>query len=65
MFFATNLDYPANRAVWSKYKVALKEILCAMNRKAEVTVIGDEKVKFRVYKRESGYTVYLLNTDFD
>ena len=36
-----------------------------MNRKAEVTVIGDEKVKFRVYKRESGYTVYLLNTDFD
>ena len=65
VFFATNLDYPANRAVWSKYKVALKEILCAMNRKAEVTVIGDEKVKFRVYKRESGYTVYLLNTDFD
>ena len=42
-----------------------KDAVGATDTKVQFVVIGDEKVKFRVYKRESGYTVYLLNTDFD
>lgn len=61
----TNIDYPAKNGVYEKYRVVVRSLIAALNRKTDIKVVANERVRYRVYKNGNGYAVYLLNTDFD
>lgn len=58
----TSLDYPGHGAVYSLYKVILRNMLNHCHKNCDVKLLGSDKVKFAVYEN---YKVYMLNTDFD
>ena len=65
VMFMANSEYPGVPEIYPLYKMVVKQILAASHRKAEVKVIGSDKLRFAVYEDEKNYKVYLFNSDFN
>ena len=65
VMFMANSEYPGAPEIFPLYKMVVKQILSASHRKAEVKVIGSDKLRFAVYEDEKNYKVYLFNSDFN
>ena len=58
----TAVDYPGQPAVSPLYRTLVREMITASARKADIQVLGSDRLRWSVYE---GDKVYLLNTDYD
>ncbi|MBE6966541.1 MAG: hypothetical protein E7441_10980 [Ruminococcaceae bacterium] len=58
----TALDYPGKASLLPLYRAIVRELVTASARKADIRVIGSDRLRWSVYE---GDKVYLLNTDYD
>ena len=64
----TTWEYPGARGLEKFIKVLLKGIIHGEHHNVDIKVYASDKVRYAVYKnndKESTYTVYLLNTDYN
>jgi hypothetical protein len=61
----TAWDYPGAESLRRLFKTILKSILSGEQRKARVQVIGDDKIRYGVYRQDGFFAVYILNTDYN
>ena len=65
VMFMANSEYPGAPEIYPLYKMVVKQILSASHRKADVKVIGSDKLRFAVYDNGDSYKVYIFNSDFN
>ena len=61
----TAWDYPGAESLRNLFKVILKAILSAEQRKARIKVIGNDKIRYAIYPENGLDTLYILNTDYN
>ncbi len=58
----SSINYPGHPALTPLYTALVKEILSSGIRRADLKVIGSDRVRYALYE---GGELYLLNTDYD
>lgn len=61
----TAWDYPGAESLRNLFKIILKSILSAEQRKSRIQVIGNDKIRYAVYPENGLDTLYILNTDYN
>lgn len=61
----TAWEYPGADSLRKLFKTILKSILSGEQRKADVKVIGNDKIRYGVYPGNGLDTLYILNTDYN
>lgn len=62
----TAWDFPGATGLSKLFKILLRAIMAGEHQRADITVTGSDKVHYAVYPDgETGFIVYLLNTDYN